>query len=171
MNRKFLTIVALSSVLLGLGTALYAKDTGRIPVPIFTEAGVQAGITYNSTTGLYTYGYTITNPAANTGEIWNIDIDIRLPRGGKALSSEGLTMPRGTKTRTFDEVLSIRRNPEEMVPVGIRAPLGWNGGLGNRGIAGFSSGDAPNILPGETKGGFELISRGLPAIREIEIEP
>jgi len=107
MNRKFLTIAALSSVLLGLGTALYAKDTGRIPVPIFTEAGVQAGITYNSTTGLYTYGYTITNPAANTGEIWNIDIDIRLPRGGKALSSEGLVIPHGFITDSFHESVAI----------------------------------------------------------------
>lgn len=159
-------------IVMGLTMTVWAQDTGLMPVPVFTEAGVQAVVTYDSATGLFTYAYTITNPSTNTGEIYDIDIDIRLPRGGEILSSDGLTMPRGSKIRTFDQVLSIRRNPKPMVPVGIGAPPGWDGSLGNRGVAGFGSGnEAPNILPGETKGGFELISRGLPTIREIEIEP
>lgn len=170
MSKKLMTILALSMVM-GLTTPVWAQDTGLIiPVPIFTEAGVKAEVIYDSATGLYTYSYTITNPSTNTGEIY--DIDIRMPRGGGTLSSEGLTMPRGSKTRTFDQVLSIRRNPKPMVPVGIVAPSGWDGGLGNRGVAGFGCGnETPNILPGETKGRFELISRGLPTIREAEIEP
>ena len=159
---------------LGLTTSIWAQDTGRISVPVFTEAGVKAEVIYDSATGLclYTYAYTITNPATNTGDIWDIDIDISQPRGGEILSSDGLTMPRGSKIRTFDQVLSIRRNPKPMVPVGIHMPSEWCGGLGARGVAGISSGiESSNILPGETKGGFELISRGLPAIRDIEIEP
>ncbi len=48
---------------------------------------------------------------------------------------------------------------------------GWTGSIMKRGAAGFSSGDAPNILHGETLIGFELIGRGLPTIRKIEIKP
>jgi hypothetical protein len=159
-------------MVLGIGKPVWSQDTGRMPVPVFTEAGVQAGITYDSTTGLYTYNYAITNPTTNTGEIWDIDIDIRQPRGGKVLTSEGLMIPHGFITETFDEDLAgFKGDFVPMVPVGIRVPSGWGGDLGARGVASFSSGDAPNILPGETKGGFELISRGLPTIRDIEIEP
>jgi hypothetical protein len=163
-------IILVFSMVLGIGKPVWSQDTGLIPVPVFTEAGVQAAVTYNSTTGLYTYDYTITNPATNTGEIWNIDVDIRLPRGGKVLSSEGLMIPHGFITDSFDESVAIFKGDfVPMVPVGIHVPSGWSGGVGARGVASFCCGI--KVLPGETKGGFELISRGLPTIREIEIEP
>jgi hypothetical protein len=171
MGRQWMIIIALF-IGIGLTTPAWVQDTGIIPVPVFTKAGVGADVTYGSGTGLYTFSYTIANPASNTGEIWSINIDIRQPRDGTVLSSDGLTIPRGSKTRTFDEVLSIRKNPVPMVPVGIGVPPGWDGVVGARGFAGFSSkNDFPNILPGETKGGFQLISRGLPTIRSIEIQP
>lgn len=165
--RKKLMIILVFSMVLGIGKPVWSQDTGRIPVPVFTEAGVQAGVTYDSTTGLYTYAYAITNPATNTGEIWDIDVDIRLPRGGKSLSSEGLRID---NTLTFDEDLAIFKGDfVPMVPVGIRVHSGWSGGVEARGVAGFCCGT--KIIPGETKGGFELISRGIPTIRDIEIEP
>ncbi|MBW2311639.1 MAG: hypothetical protein JRF35_11295 [Deltaproteobacteria bacterium] len=168
--RRTLMIILVFSLVLGIGKPVWSQDTGLVPVPVFTEIGVQAGVTYDSTTGLYTYDYTITNPATNTGEIWNIDVDIRLPLGGKALSSEGLRID---NTLTFDEDLAIFKGDfVPMVPVGIQVPSGWGGGVGARGVAGFFSRTGfPNILPGETKAGFQLISRGLPTIRDIEIEP
>ena len=168
-----MTILVLLGVMAS-NSHLWAQNTGNIPVPIFTNASVRAEITYVSGTGLYTYNYSITNPATNTGEIWSIDIDIRQPSYGQALSSDDLTIPHGFITDSFDESISDFKglNITTMVPVGITVPSGWGGDLGVRGVAGFSSNnDSPNILPGETKGGFQLISRGLPAIRNIEIQP
>jgi len=158
---------------IGLATPVWAQDTGIIPVPVFTKAGVGADVTYGSGTGLYTFSYTITNPASNTGEIWSINIDIRQPRDGTVLSSAGLTIPHGFITDGFDDsVADFKGDFVPMVPVGIGVPPGWGGDVGARGFAGFFSRSGfPKILPGETKGGFQLISRGLPTIRSIEIQP
>jgi hypothetical protein len=172
MSKKYVIILFF---LLGicLPTRIWAQNTGNIPVPVFTKAEVGAEVTYSAGTGLYTYSYSITNPATNTGEIWSIDIDIRRPRYGSVLSGNGLTIPHGYITDSFDESMSdFKSNITPMVPVGIIVPSGWCGSLGVRGVVGFSSINySPNILPGETKGGFKLISRGLPAIRSIEIQP
>jgi hypothetical protein len=173
MIRKFVTLLAVYFVLLWLSTAVCAQEAGLMPVPVFKEVKVKAGITYDSTTGLYTYAYTITNPATNTGEIRYMDIDIRQPRGGVILSSEGLMIPHGFITDSFDESLEVFKGDfAPMVPVGIRVPSGWGGGLGARGFAAFSTRSATSkILPGEEKDGFELLSRGLPTIRDFEIVP
>src|SRR3989338_1341734 len=175
MCRKCIPIIALL-IIIGLTPHISGGGGPLIPPPVFTSAGIQSSVAYESTTGLYTYSYTITNPSTNTGEIWSIDIDITKPPDSVYLSSEGLTIPYGVRVRTFDELAARRDKP--MVPVGILVPssVEWGGSLTNSGTAGFSTGagsgpGGSHINPGETKGGFELISRGLPTIRQIEIEP
>jgi hypothetical protein len=159
-------------MLMALTTSIDAEQVGRIAVPIFKDVQVQTHAAYDSATGLYTYSYTITNPATNTGEIWSIDIDITKPPNSVSISSYGLTIPFGVRIRTFDDVLTVFEGDNvPMIPVGMRLPVGWVGSLGASGVAGFDSGDTPNILPGETRGGFDLISYGLPTIRQIELEP
>ncbi|MFQ5443685.1 MAG: CARDB domain-containing protein, partial [Nitrospinales bacterium] len=150
----------------------YAVDTGEMPVPVFTDAGIEAVANYDAADGLFTYSYTISNPATNTGKLLIFDIDIRRPRHGMELSSAGLTIPYETRTYTFDEEISSRKNPPPMVPVGMRIPSGswWTGGITYTGTANFWGGKS-SMLPGQTQGGFELYSRGLPGIRDVEIEP
>ncbi len=172
MNKKLIMIILFACI--GLTAYVLAQDAGQIPVPVFTDVKVQAIATLDSVTGLYTYNYTISNPATNTGKIWTIDIDITRPPDSGYLSSEGLTIPVGSITiKTFDEEIADFEDPKiPMVPIGIRVPSGWTGDVQERGFAGFSSGEAStNILPGQTQSGFELISYGLPTIRQIEIEP
>ena len=153
--------------------SVWAQGTGEIPVPIFTEAEVQATATFDSGTGLYRYAYTITNPATNTGEIWEMDIDISQPPDSETLSGDGLVIPHGFITSTFDDaVADFGGDVVPMIPVGIQIPPGWAGDLGARGVAGFSSRTGtPHILPGQTLGGHKFISRGLPTIREAELQP
>jgi len=172
MNRIFMIIIFLF-LEIGLTTTVCAQDTGLVPVPVFTNAGVGAEVAYGSVTDLYTYSYAITNPETNTGEICRIDIDISQPKYAQVLSSDGLTITYGLITESFDESVAIfKGNFEPMVPLGIVVPSGWSGGVGTGGFASFSSRTGfPKILPGEIKGGFQLFSRGLPAIRSIEIEP
>lgn len=171
MYRKLTILIGLIMVGL-LTTSAMAEQVGLEPVPVFTQAGVQAQVSFDSTTGLYSYNYTITNPATNTGKIGSIDIDISQPSNTLILSSAGLTIPRGRKTQTFDEaIVDFEGDNVLMIPVGMSLPLQWRGSLGGNGVAWFFGSAAPSILPGETQGGFELISRGLPTIRQIELIP
>jgi len=159
-----------------LSLPVYAQDTGTMPVPVFTDAGVGVVVSYDAAEGLYSYSYTISNPAGNTGKIWTFDIDIRRPRNSMELSGAGLTIPHAIGAITFDEEVNEMPNPRPMVPVGLVSPpglersglTGWGGSLSN-GFVGFFG--KPRILPGESQGGFKFISRGLPGIRDIEIEP
>ncbi|MFQ5598069.1 MAG: hypothetical protein ACE5GK_08465 [Nitrospiria bacterium] len=165
-------ITILWVVLVWMPSAL-ALEAGLLPVPVFTTAKVAAEAVLDSVTGRYIYRYTITNPAANTGEINYFNIDISRPPGGITLDSDGLMIPLGFITKTFDEEMAdFEGDNVPMVPVGIQPSSGWRGSLGANGFAAFSSGaSTPNILPGETLGEFQLISPGLPKIREIEIIP
>ena len=60
---------------------------------------------------------------------------------------------------------------EQIVPFGQIAPPGWTGGLGVDSVAHFACIDAPNIVPGTSLGGFQLISYGVPTIRNAQIMP
>ncbi|MBI3753905.1 MAG: hypothetical protein HY266_07700 [Deltaproteobacteria bacterium] len=169
MHRHLGIFIGFIMVVLLIKLAI-AEQVGLMPVPIFTYAKVESQVAYDSATGLYTYSYTITNPATNTGEIIHIDIDITRPSNSVTLSSEGLTIPIGKKIKTFDEVIAMTNNPKlslSLVPVGELVPSGWTGGLAQFGSK--TGGD--RITPGETQSGFEIISRGLPSIREIELVP
>lgn len=159
---------------LGLDSPLNAQ-VGLMPIPVLQDIKVQSQITLDQTTGLYTYAYTFTNSANSSGEIRRIEIDITQPSNGQSLSSDGLTIPIGLQNIPFVQEIGresfFRLNPAPMVPVGMHVPAGWNGGIGVGGYASFGSNGSAFIFPGETRGGFELISRGLPAIRECKVIP
>jgi hypothetical protein len=173
-NKMVKKIMLMAGLLLGIGltTVVFGQDTGLVPVPVFSSVGVKADIGYDPVTGLYTYDYAISNPATNTGEIWEFDVDITQPKYGSTLSSDGLILSYTIKTQSFKNALSKMKKPASMVPVGINVPSGWSGDITYRGTAGCYSGEnSTNLAPGETKGGFQFISRGLPTIRSIEIQP
>lgn len=173
MNNTLRIIIGFL-IFIGLtATSVRAQQIGQLPIPVFQNVQIQSQVAFDAGAGLYTYSYTISNPASNTGEIWSIDIDITQPTNSVNLSSQGLTIGGDRIVVTFAEkIVDFKGSNVPMVPVGISAAGGWAGGIGRRGVAGFSSGDAAtNILPGQTQSGFEFITRGLPTIREIEIEP
>ena len=175
MCRRLRLLAALW-IIVGSNIPVRAEQVGLMPIPVLQNVQVQAEVSFDSTPGHYTFSYVITNPATNTGDIWSIDIDISQPFRERVFSSEGLTIPLGMKALTFDEVFAMRRNPTPVVPVGMRVPPGWDGGLGSTGLADFTSGDpltkgSGKIIPGEKQGGFELISPGMPTIREIKLIP
>jgi hypothetical protein len=152
-------------------------QVGEMPVPILKNVTVQVTSAYDPATLHYSYQYTIQNPATNTGEIWNIKLDIRTEPRRARLSASGLTIPFGTSSIPFSDMLS-RREPlgldpgVSVVPIGQQVPEGWNGGFGKDGYARFSAGSrATKIIPGATMSGFTLISPGTPTIREIQAIP
>jgi hypothetical protein len=155
-----------------------AQQVGLLPVPVFQNAQIQAQTSFDAGSGFYTFAYTINNPATNTGQIVSVRVDVASPAGSVPFGSSGLTIPIGGQNVSFDNFVSILAplNPPPMVPVGMNMPTGWNGALAVSGFAFFASGDPRTtgtdmISPGQTKGGFALISPGVPTIRQVKLVP
>lgn len=155
-----------------------AQAVGLMPVPALDNVSVNATANFDPNTVRYSYNYTFQNPGSNTGEIWNIKIDIRQnSRFSGQLPSSGLTIPFGSSVISFSEMLTSREPLDlppgvSLIPIGQQVPSGWNGGFGKDGYARFSAGTGGSrILPGEAMSGFTLISRGIPTIREVQVVP
>ncbi|HEX9626468.1 MAG TPA: CARDB domain-containing protein [Acidiferrobacterales bacterium] len=168
-----LAVLALAGAL----PARVAQAVGEMPVPTLENVTVRATASYDSAALRYSYRYTVQNPAANSGEIWNLKLDIRTNPRYSGLPSFGLTIPLGTSLVPFDDALAAREPLDleqgiSVVPIGQQVPAGWHGGFGKDGYARFTAGNnGMTILPGASLSGFTLLSRGLPTIREAQAVP
>ncbi|MDQ6958628.1 MAG: hypothetical protein Q9M24_05895 [Mariprofundaceae bacterium] len=167
-------------VVINLSTSLTAMAVGLIPVPTLKNVTTQASATYDPVKQWYSYHYSVDNPATNTGEIWDIKVDIsrRFIGGSVRLNPNGLTIPLGATTSTFIEELADYKPPlgfplnQSVISIGQRVPAGWAGGFGRDGYAGFHTrSNVAGIVPSANLGGFVLISPGLPTIRKMQIIP
>jgi hypothetical protein len=172
-----------------LGCILLAAPVhavGLMPTPILSNAQISADATFDQASGQYTYAYTVTNPASNTGEIWNIKIDVSADAStnGMANNTGGLTMQMGSNRFDFAGELSHMvginnrlsepwpLQPSTIVPFGENTPSGWNGDLGIDSVASYNSHNGSfRIFPGTSLGGFQLISYGVPTIRDVQLIP
>jgi hypothetical protein len=176
MRRLNIRIV-LGSLLVVLGglSEARAQQAGLMPVPVFRDIQVQSQTAFDAGTQLYTYSYTVINPASNTGNLRAIHVDITRSMDSVQFSGDGLTIQLGPRTLTYSEYVSrilARLNPPPMVAVGIQVPSGWTGALGARGFAAFAALKVDKALaPGQQMSGFALISSGLPMIRQVECLP
>ncbi len=157
-------------------------QVGLMPIPTLQGVQVQEETLFDPATQRYTYSYTVSNPASNTGQIWHLELDVttNIPRaaGSPAFDSSGLTIPLlGAGLKPFDQELADLQPlalpaGTTVVPFGQRVPTGWNGGLMRAGFASFgSSAPAVRILPGQTLSGFALLGPGMPAIRKMKVRP
>lgn len=127
-------------------------------------------VTFDTTKGLYRFEYRVENPAKNDGEIFSIDIFLPFdPNSEATLSSTGL--PQCPKYHAHTVLNSGR-----VVMVGSESPKKWSCGYGTlAGYAspsfGWGSRSTEMIKPGKSLEGFALLSRGLPAILNVLIEP
>lgn len=170
------------ATLVSLLAANPAVAAGLLPVPTLTGAQITASAQEDPVNGWFVYAYHVTNPVGNTGEIWNVKIDVLDPASEIQFSTGGLTLPLGAGRLGFSDLLSrislaaeispTPVRPNNIVPFGQNVPPGWSGGLGLDGFASFHSSDeTPNIVPGSSLAGFELLSYGLPSIREAQVIP
>lgn len=180
MSRRIITRIVFTAIFLAVIAfkAGLVLAVGQMPVPTLNNVSVRATASFDPTAIRYSYNYTVQNPGSNTGEIWNIKIDIRQnPRVSGGLPASGLTIPFGTAVIPFFDMLRDREPLDlppgvSLVPIGQQAPPGWHGGFGKDGYARFSAGSGgTKILPGNTMSGFTMISRGVPTIREIQLIP
>lgn len=130
-------------------------------------------VTFDGAKNLYRFEYRIENPAKNDGEIYFVQIFLPFDLNAETpVSSAGLTHCPNFHKSISEEVL----NGGHAVPVGSESPKGWSCGYANLAdfkdpSFGWGSWKAETIKPGKSLGGFVLLSRGLPAIRDILIQP
>ncbi len=159
----------------------WSQLDGALPIPVLDNVGVSATVSYNAVTDRYTYEYTVTNPASNTGEIDGIHIDVSNPSPGNLTFSDvDFVIPYGITNITFTEALETLAGFDSVpvIPFGLTVPAGWRGSIAARGTAFISSSDIltavgqnDKILPGETTGGFELFTVAPPTFRKIVFIP
>jgi len=168
-------------LLLLIVTCLFTKQVysvGLLPVPDLKNVTTTTATIFDQVNNWYEYEYTISNPATSIGDIWYVKIDISQIRKNTAmLDSSGLTIPYGKTNPTFNEMLTniqplFLPKGTTLIPIGQEVPIGWVGGFGRDGYAGFSAqSGTPKITPGTSLGGFKILSRGLPTIRPVQIIP
>jgi len=115
-------------------------DVGLLPTPTLTGVQTRAAVTFDPTSQIYSYNYTVTNPSSNTGQIWLITVDVttKFPRAFvPAFDSADLTIPYGISTLSFDDKVSslspfdLPVSSGHLVAFGQQVPPGWSGGLSN----------------------------------------
>jgi hypothetical protein len=180
---RFLAAAALALLMAGsvARTARAIEQVGLDPVPDMSSGvGVDASMTLDALTGRYTYSYTITNPATNTGKIWYMLLGVRQPPDSQVYDASGLTILQmwngSIVERPFESSLgNIGRGVPpgwSVVPFGLTTTNpGWHGALMG-GSAKFKTFEYHNFIPpGQTLGGFDLISPGVPALRNMVLVP
>ena len=139
--------------------------------PNLWQVAVQVKITYSEREQMYYFDYTLTNKDSNRGSIDQLEIDISKEPGTIDLDTVGLRFENDEFTEG-----SFRRNfpslEGKIVPVGVLQTPGvtWIGGLTDNLTASFGA-DSGFVEPGRSLGGFELVSKGVPAIRRCIVSP
>ncbi len=159
-------------------SAQSALAVGLLPIPVLKDVQIRAEARLDTARGWYVYAYAVSNPAQNTGEITDLEIDIQNPYGNR-LSTDGLTISRGGNPYDYQQQYDrIKANPywgrqlPLFVPVGLKVPPRWNGILMVTGVASmYPSAGYDSIKPGMSQAGFELTSYGLPSIRDVWFRP
>ncbi|MBY0247959.1 MAG: hypothetical protein K2Q17_09845 [Nitrospiraceae bacterium] len=181
--RRLRVVVSTIGVMwtVSLPGAMVQADVGLLPTPTLTGVQTRAAVTFDPTSQIYSYNYTVTNPSSNTGQIWMITVDAttKFPRAFvPAFDSTDLTIPYGISTLSFDDMVSpispldLPVSSGYLVAFGQQVPAGWSGGLTKTGLAQFwSLDDTPNVGPGGSISGLILRSRGLPTLKTTEAVP
>ena len=171
-----------------------------VPPPPLRNVKVEATVSFDPATKVYTYRYRISNPLENLLSIYTVHLDITLPPD--SIKPEGPSKPpagrdfedpaqpfppmvaEGRKTKSEAEFYR-QGSGLDYIPVGLFTPASWHSaGIGPGGEADllgkvmsaywFGSGPMATVrrlLPGETLDGFVLTSFGPPGIRVMELQP
>jgi hypothetical protein len=112
------------------------------------------------------YVYLVQNGSSSNAAASNFQIDISQQSGTATLDGSGLTSDSGFITAPVGVGDSVS------LPVGVSIPKDWRATTSTTGgLVWFSHRHAQPINPGTSLGGFEITSRGLPAVRTFTVAP
>ncbi|MFQ5433176.1 MAG: CARDB domain-containing protein, partial [Nitrospinota bacterium] len=161
MNKKSILLIAF----LLLPVSVYGETYWGGELPDASDTVVNSEVTLDG--DIYTFSYSLQSALSNTGEIKRFRVDIKQPRNGMELSSDGLVNGPSFLKRSAARFLADPKVPD-MVPVGMYSPDNWFSRLNKNGSAGWGG---SLLSPGESLTGLQMTSHGLPGIREFRIEP
>ncbi|MEW5745385.1 MAG: hypothetical protein AB1805_08120 [Nitrospirota bacterium] len=158
-------------------------DAQIAPPSPLDNVKIQARATLDDT-GKYNYYYTVSNPQENTLSISEIALDVEVSPGG-VKPSELYSLPMGYKKPSFSQLVLAEQRGYRVVPFAALSVSGWDSYgltfehkkgvslLGSRVAASWARWreSVPPIMPGQTLGEFQLISYGLPGIRNMVAKP
>jgi hypothetical protein len=187
----------------GLICASFSADAAsgqpKAPPPSLKDVKVEATVTFDPATKIYTYRYRVTNPAQNVLPISSMAVDITLP--ADSIRPRGVTkLPAGPGFTDPDSPREFGPTPASpyrtradrwikrglnFVPVGLSTSNAWEhygvvpsdktNLLGNAITAVWShcgsDGTCRPIQPGDSLDSLVLTSYGLPGIRKVEFQP
>jgi hypothetical protein len=133
------------------------------PAPL-KNVEVRASIEYAQKDHVFTYTYNLTNPATNNGEIDVVSFSISREITDSTLSDDGLKLCDSPRSKVVSK--------EMITAIGASAPEFWSCHLmPNKTFAFAAMDDNLRLHPGSSISGFQIVSRGLPAIRAVDAEP
>ncbi len=175
-HLKDIVFLGLVGVIVFISTYALAEEE----LPVLKDVGVDADISYDKSTGVYNFSYSVSNPSSNTGEVSLFRMEIAKAEGTASLSSEGLfikkviTRKGNLLIKSFDDALAVKSAwiEGDVIPVGTDFPGVWSSALRISREVRWGAGHVDNaVKPGNSLKGFELYSRGIPGIRNIVVEP
>ena len=156
---------------LGLTILLSCVSYGQ-EYPFLWKIEIDANVTYDSLTSMFYYDYAMTNDPKNRGEVEKFTLIIwRDSASTVAYDTSGLqfagdTFSENTFRKDFQYLGSW------IVPVGIVSlPEGWEGWEFGRQPELEVHKYAAFLKPGQSVAGIDLMSRGLPGVRECYVTP
>src|SRR5579885_3172280 len=142
---KAIYSLAAAALLAGSAVGAAPIQVGSDPLPVVKGITVNTQMTsaidQTSFVPTYSYTYTINSPATNTGNIWNIQIDVSAPRNHLYNIPGDFLLPRGAAGDVYfgdlqdetDDVQAVGQSDPSIqynvIPFGITAPTGWFGSL------------------------------------------
>jgi hypothetical protein len=143
--------------------------------PTLKGAHIHVAIEHHLTDSLYYYAFSLANGITSEGTISSFEIDIS--RDVSSLDADT------TGIRFEDDGIieaSFRRHfpflKGKIIPVGLLSSPGnshgftWSGDFSNDLTSGWTA-DSACIEPGDSLGGFTMVSKGLPGIRRCIVSP
>ncbi len=166
MKKKVVVAVLLDLVLIAFAFAQ------NLQYPSLLAVRIHSSIMYNTDEKMFYYTYTLTNDAANTGSIAELAIDISKQSASLDIDTVGLRFINNGYTeasfrRTFPQLKG------RIVPVGFLKTPGrtWTADLSYDLTACFGGVGDDAIHPGKSSKVYEMMSKGLPAIRRCVVSP
>jgi hypothetical protein len=165
--KKFLFVC---SFILGIGLHDILLASGEYPV--LRMIHVKVSVRFDRAQSYFYYSYELSNDPSNSGKIEELRIDISCPLN--TIESDTVGLRFDTSNGDYEE-RSFRRNYPRLrgkiIPVSpFILPEKWGTSWGNDASISINNVFDP-VAPGKTVSGIVIMSRGLPAIRWIIVEP
>lgn len=120
-------------------------------------------------TGVLVFQYTVTNPTSSSAAVTMLSVDLTQAPGTQILATDDLPSGNGFES-DIAAVIAQNKNSVPLVGVTVSAPAGWIATFAVDGRLLWSPTNS-FFSPGQTIGGFEIYTHGLPGIRQFTAQP